>query len=185
MSLLDILFAFMKIGVLAFGGAYAAIPIVEKEVVFVNGWMTYQEFGYLLTLDELTPGPILINSATFVGMKLKGIPGAICATIGCILPAMIISLILVLIYRKYKKLSIMESIMATLKCMSIALIASTFLRIFIDALFGGGSISIGNIDLIALPLMIISYLIMRKKKTNPILIMLGCGLINLLVHLII
>ena len=85
--IISIILSFMKIGILAFGGAYAAIPLVEKEIVELRQWMTYEEFADLLALDELTPGPILINSATFVGMKVGGLSGAVAASIGCILPA--------------------------------------------------------------------------------------------------
>ena len=184
-SLFDIFISFIKIGALAFGGAYAAIPIVESEVVMIRGWMTYQEFTNLLTLDELTPGPILINSATFVGMKLGGVWGAIVATLGCIVPAVTISLILVLIYRKYKNLSIMQSIMNTLKCMAIALIASSFIKMFRTALFTDGVIAFSSIQWISIPLMVISFIILRRKKVNPILIMLACGSINLIVSFIV
>ena len=107
--LFRIILSFMKIGVLAFGGAYAAVPLIEKEIVELQKWMTYEEFADLLALDELTPGPILINSATFVGMKISGIPGVIAATIGCILPSCIISLIMFLIYRKYKNCHIWKA----------------------------------------------------------------------------
>ena len=70
-SLLEVFLAFVRIGALSFGGAYAAIPLVEQEVVVARGWMTYAEFADLVALDELTPGPILINSATFVGMRTQ------------------------------------------------------------------------------------------------------------------
>ena len=75
--LLRIFLAFLRVGAIAFGGAYAAIPLVEQEVVMNEGFMTYSEFVDLLALDEITPGPILINSATFVGMKVAGVPGAV------------------------------------------------------------------------------------------------------------
>ena len=79
--LLQIVFSFMKIAVLAFGGAYAAFPLVEREVVNIQHWMTYTEFLDLVALDEVTPGPIIVNCATFVGTKVAGVPGAIAATI--------------------------------------------------------------------------------------------------------
>ncbi len=172
-----IILSFMKIGILAFGGAYAAVPLIEKEIVELQKWMTYEEYADLLALDELTPGPILINSATFVGMKVKGIPGAIAATIGCILPSCVISLIIFLIYRKYKKLSYMESVLRTLKCMAIALISSTLIRIV------SKNISVyDDVNFVGIALMIISFLVLRKYKVNPLYIILGCGLINLLVR---
>ena len=83
--LLQIVLAFMRVSAIAFGGAYATIPLVEHEAVVVQHWMTYAEFADLIALDEITPGPILINSATFVGMRVAGIPGAIAATLGVII----------------------------------------------------------------------------------------------------
>ena len=82
--LLQVLLSFMRIGVLSFGGAYAAVPLVEREVVLTRGWLSATEFANLLAIDELTPGPILINSATFVGMRVAGVPGAVIATLDCI-----------------------------------------------------------------------------------------------------
>ncbi len=176
MLILRIILSFMKIGVLAFGGAYAAIPLVEKEIVEIQQWMTYDEFADLLALDELTPGPILINSATFVGMKAAGTVGAVAATIGCILPSCLISFVFIIIYRKYKKISFMKNFLATFKCMAIALIFSTFLRI-VSRLFNPEYII--N-DLIGCLLILISFWFLRKYKVNPLYIMLGCGLFYML-----
>ncbi len=172
--LLKIVLSFMKIAVLAFGGAYASIPLVEREVVEIQQWMSYQEFADLLALDELTPGPILINSATFVGMKVAGIPGAIAATLGCILPCCLIALVMILIYRKYRKLSMMESVVHSLKCLAIGLILSTFLNMVVRNSWDGRQVSI-----LALILMSVSFIILRRYKPNPLLVMLGCGLIML------
>ena len=181
MLILRIILSFMKIGILAFGGAYAAIPLVEKEIVEVRQWMTYDEFADLLALDELTPGPILINSATFVGMKAAGPAGAAAATIGCILPSCLISFVLIIIYRKYKNISFMKNFLTAFKCMAVALIFSTFLRI-ISRLFNPEDI---KHDLIGCLLIFISFWFLRKYKVNPLYIMLGCGLIYTLCGVII
>ena len=181
MMILRIILSFMKIGILSFGGAYASIPLVEKEIVEVQHWMTYDEFADLLALDELTPGPILINSATFVGMKTAGTAGAVAATIGCILPSCLISFILISIYRKYKNISFMRNFLAAFKCMAIALIFSTFLRI-INRLFNFKDI---KHDLIGCFLILISFWILRKYKANPLYIMLGCGLFFMICKVII
>ena len=81
-SIWEIFFSFLKIGAFAFGGAYAVIPLVEEQTVTNMGWMTFKEFSDLVAIDELTPGPIIINSSTFIGMKLAGVQGAIAATLG-------------------------------------------------------------------------------------------------------
>ena len=171
MLILRIMLSFMKIGVLSFGGAYAAIPLVEKEIVEVQQWMTYDEFADLLALDELTPGPILINSATFVGMKAAGTAGAAAATIGCILPSCLISFVLIIFYRIYKNISFMKNFLSAFKCMAIALIFTTFLRIT-GRLFSFSDIKNDLTGYVFIPA---AFWILRKYKVNPICIILGCG----------
>ena len=183
MLILRIILSFMKIGVIAFGGAYAAIPLVEREIVEVQQWMTYAEFADLLALDELTPGPILINSATFVGMKVAGVPGAIAATLGCVIPTCLIALALVLVYRKYRQISFMEGLIGALKCMAIALIFSTFLRILIGSLTGTPLI-LPDVNLLAVILIPLSLFVLTKYGISPIYVMLGCGAVNLIASLL-
>lgn len=182
--LINILLSFMKIGALAFGGAYAAIPLVEKEVVEVLGWMSVDEFANLVAIDEITPGPIIVNAASFIGMKVGGVLGAIIATIGSIIPAFIIAFILIIIYNRYNKLSWLQSVIQSLKCMAIALIFTTFLNIAINALFIDGLVSINSISIIGLLLTIAAFYLINKKKISPVLVMLGCGLINVIISLI-
>ena len=185
MLLLEIVLAFMKIGALSFGGAYASIPIVERQVVEISKWMTYAEFADLITLDELTPGPIMINSATFVGMKIAGIPGAIAATLGCITVPCVISFILIMIYRRYRKINVISDVLFTLKSMTAAMVMSTALSIIINALFPEKLLAVSNLDYLMLVMMITSLFIIRKYKPNPIYVMLGCGFLNLILRSII
>ena len=177
---LTIYLAFLKIGALAFGGAYAGMPLIEQEVVKAQQWMTYKEFTDLIAIDELTPGPIIINSATYIGMKLGGLSGAIAATLGSITPACIVSFILICIYRRYKEIPLISEMINILKCMSIALILSTVLKIFMNAVFPENGISYLSIIMILL-----SFYIIRRSKLNPIYVMLGCGALRLLVSFIV
>ncbi len=179
MNLLTIFLGFLKIGALAFGGAYAAIPIVEKEVV-QKGWITYESFGDLLAIDELTPGPIIINSATFIGMNMLGVLGGIVASLGSIVPGCIISTILILLYRKYKKLTILDNIVQALKCMAVMMIFSTLINMIWRSIFGS-ALSLATIDWLILAMAVISFIVIRKWKPNPIFVMLACGAIYLIV----
>ena len=182
-NILDIFIAFVKVGSLAFGGAYAAMPLIEQQIVNATGWMSFQEFSDLIAIDELTPGPIIINSATYIGMKLGGVPGAVAATIGCILSACIVSLILINLYRKYKQIPMISEMMNCLKSMSVAMIFSTILKIFIAAVFPQGT-SLMNINYFAIIMIALSYFILKKYSVNPIYVMLGCGTISLLMSFI-
>ena len=181
-QLIALFLGFARIGVMAFGGAYAAIPLVEREVVEINGWLTYEEYGNLLALDELTPGPILINSATFVGSRVAGVPGAIAATLGSIFPACLISFTLLMIYRKYRKLDWLQSIMYTVKCMTVGLITVTILRAVKNSILMSET-ALG-FDTLMLAMTVAAVFIMKKWKPNPLWLMLGGGAINLIAALI-
>lgn len=94
MIYLQLFFSFLQIGMFSFGGGYAAMPLIQGQVVQTHQWMTMSEFTDLITISQMTPGPIAVNSATFVGIKVAGISGAFAATIGCILPSCILVTIL-------------------------------------------------------------------------------------------
>ena len=90
MIYLQLFLSFLQIGALSFGGGYAAMPLIQAQIVTNHGWLSMSEFTDLVTIAEMTPGPIAVNSATFVGTKIGGVPGALVATAGCILPACIL-----------------------------------------------------------------------------------------------
>ena len=84
MIYLQLFISFLQVGLFSVGGGYAAMPLIQNQVVELHPWLTLQEFTDLITIAEMTPGPIAVNSATFVGIRIAGIPGAIIATLGCI-----------------------------------------------------------------------------------------------------
>ena len=90
MVYLMLFLSFLQVGMFSIGGGYAAIPLIQSQVVDVHGWLTMEEFMNLVTIAEMTPGPIAINSATFVGIRIAGLLGAVIATFGCILPSCIL-----------------------------------------------------------------------------------------------
>ena len=182
MSLLfQIVFAFMRVSVIAFGGAYAAIPLVENEAVAVQGWMTYEQFADLIALDEITPGPIIINSATFVGMRVAGIPGAIAATFGAILIPCTLVMLLYSLYDRFKGSAIMDTVMVSLKCMAIALIASTFVRLAMAAFMPEGELPSLVRGCYTIAVMSTGFYLIHKRQISPLPVMLGCGAVNLVV----
>ena len=77
MITLQLFLSFLQIGLFSFGGGYAAMPLLQEQLVARNSWLSVQEFADLVTIAEMTPGPIAVNAATFVGTKLAGLPGAI------------------------------------------------------------------------------------------------------------
>ncbi|MBR0087851.1 MAG: chromate transporter, partial [Lachnospiraceae bacterium] len=127
--ILDLFLCYLQIGLFSIGGGYAALPLIQSQVVERYGWLTLNEFSDLISIAEMTPGPMAVNSATFVGNRLAGIPGAAAATFGCILPSCFIVSFLYFLYARYKELALMKSILAALRPVVVALIASAFLSL--------------------------------------------------------
>lgn len=180
LMLLKIVLVFAKIDLISFGGGYVAIPIVQKEIVEVQHWMTNAEFSDVLAIDELTPGPVAINCATFVGQKMAGTLGGIAATFGNVLPSIIIAIILYKVYAKYHGLSSLDGILFGLKAMVLGLLGSVALTLWKNAILPGM-----QFDILAFILFLIGLFVLRKYKTDPLYVILGCGVISLIVNLII
>lgn len=184
MVYLKLFLSFFQIGLFSIGGGYAAMPLIQAQVVDKHQWITLTEFTDLITIAEMTPGPIAINSATFVGNQIAGIPGSMIATLGCIIPSFIIVLTLGYLYRKYRDLKVVRGALAGLRPAVVALIASAGMSIVALAFWGEGgfSSSISNINIVAVILFAISLTILRKWKANPIYIMVGCGIAGLIIY---
>lgn len=184
MIYLRLFLSFLQVGLFSIGGGYAAMPLIQSQVVDTYHWLTMGEFTDLITIAEMTPGPIAVNSATFVGIRIAGIPGAIIATFGCILPSCIIVSILAFIYYRYKEMSLLQSVLASLRPAVVALIAGAGLSILSMVLFGGDKINIESFDIIGCGLFIAAFVILRKFKWNPILVMVLCGASGLCLNLL-
>ena len=179
---------FFKVGLFTFGGGYAMIPLI-KEVVLSHGWMDEEHFIDMIGLSEVTPGPIAVNMATFVGNEQGGILGSVLATIGVVLPAFIIMLLISILLKKFMKNKYVQSSLKGIKSVAIALITSSAIILLSDVLFpysyANGSFTVSfNIDLIKIFVLIIAgYFLLRiifKKKISPIFVILmsaGIGLI--------
>lgn len=187
MILIQLFWSFFQIGMFSIGGGMAALPLIQNQVVNLNHWMTLTEFTDLITIAEMTPGPIAINAATFVGNRIAGIPGAIIATIGSILPSCIIVSILAWIYFKYRELAVIQGVLSGLRPTIVALIASAGLSILMLAVWGEGGFSLNPafINFTSVIIFAAALFILRKWKVKPIYIMLGSGLIGGVIYLII
>lgn len=161
---------FVKIGLLSFGGGLAVLPLIEDELVHTYGWLTMNEFVDIITLSEMTPGPIAINSATFAGNRVAGILGGLVATAGVVFPSFVIVLILAYVYFKYRNLDILQGVIEGLRPAVVALIASAGVTIFMTALFNSSNfqVSLSDLNWINLVLFILSLIGIRKLKLSPI-----------------
>jgi chromate transporter len=186
MIFLELFLVYFQIGLFAFGGGYAAMPLIQNLVVEGKGWLTMAEFADLTTIAEMTPGPIAVNSATFVGQKMAGLPGAIVCTLGCILPSLIIVLTLAYFYTKYRNLKLVKDVLGELRPAVVAMIAGAGLTILLLAFFGTSSLNeIGKeIRWIEIGLFAVSFFLLRKYKTNPIMIIFGTAVIGTVLYMI-
>lgn len=182
MIYLELFWKFVQIGLFTIGGGYAALPLIKYHIVELNSYITLKEFIDIITIAESTPGPIAINSATFVGIKVAGIFGGIVSTLGLVTPSLIIVITLGVIYSKYNKLSVVKSILNTLRPVALGLISVAAVTIIILALFGSQTVDFKSFNFITLGMFGVGLFFLRKFKLNPIWIMLGCGLIGMLIY---
>ncbi len=186
MLLLKLFFAFIQVGMFSVGGGYAAIPLIQEQIVNIYGLMSMEEFSDLITVAEMTPGPISINSATFVGMRLAGIPGVLLCSIGCIIPSFCICLTLAHFYYKYRTVSGVQVVLGSLRPAVVALIGSAGASILMLGLFQTDikNVVLGNIRLVELGIFVIALFILRKFKVSAISIILGSGVIGTLIYVL-
>lgn len=184
MIYLQLFLSFLQVGLFSVGGGYAAMPLIQSEVVAGHAWLTMNEFTDLITIAEMTPGPIAVNSATFVGIRIAGVPGALVATFGCILPSCLIVSLLAYIYYRYKNVSALQSVLSSLRPAVVALIAAAGLSILQMVAFGGNAMVFGNLNWIGITTFAAAFIVLRKLKWNPILVMSLCGACGLVLNLI-
>lgn len=190
--------SFFKIGLFSIGGGYASLPLIQKEIVELHEWLTMTEFTDIITISQMTPGPIAINTSTFVGTQIGGLLGAIVATLGCVTPSFIIVLILAYIYVKYKNLTIISDILYGLRPAVVSLIGVAGISIVMLAFFGEKKLNISKfnfdwkgirltiedltINCIAIIFFVIGFYFLRKYKTNPVYIMIGSGIAGAIIY---
>ena len=184
MVLFEIFVSFFQIGLFSIGGGYAALPIIQNIIVNNRGWLTLAEFADLIVISEMTPGPIILNSATFVGTQVAGLPGAIIATIGCITAPTIIVSIIAYFYFKYKELPIIKTVLSMLRPAVVALIASAGLSIIILTFWGENSlwVDISSTNFTTVGIYIAALAVLKKFKPNPVFVMMGCGVLGGLIY---
>lgn len=182
MIYLQLFLSFLQIGALSFGGGYAAMPLIQAQIVTEHGWLSMSEFTDLVTIAEMTPGPIAVNSATFVGTQIAGLGGAVVATLGCILPSCIIVTLLAYIYTKYRNMSLLQGTLASLRPAVVAMIAKAGVTILVSAFFISGTIDLvrENVCIRMVVFFGAALVLLRKFKMNPILVMVLCGVANMI-----
>lgn len=185
MILLELLLSFCQIGLFSIGGGYAAIPLIQQQVVETHAWLTMAEFADIVAIAEMTPGPIAVNAATFVGIQVAGLPGAVAATVGCVSPSFVIVLTLAYFYYRYRRLAMVQGVLAGLRPAVIAAIASAAVSLALLSFFGQQSVpkDSASTDYIAVVLFAAALLALRKWRINPIYVMLAAGALGVAAYL--
>ena len=185
MIYLQLFFSFLQVGLFSFGGGYAAMPLIQEQIVTKHGWLTMVEFTDLISISQMTPGPIAVNSATFVGNKIAGITGALVATAGCIFPSCIIVMSIAYIYLKNQNNQVVQEVLQSLHPAVIAMIASAGVTILITAFWGTTpKISLQNTDWSMVIIFLLSLVLLRKTRISLILVMILAGGMKLFVSMI-
>lgn len=167
--LVQLFLSFFKIGAFSFGGGYAMLPLLEKEIIVKHGWMTSAEFVNIFAISEMTPGPIAVNSATFLGYNVAGIVGALVATFAVILPSFIVITILYKSIERFKKSKYMDWIFQGIRPVVLGLI-------------GAAGISVaktGIVDIKSLLIAVSLFYGVTFKNLNPILAIVLGGLLGI------
>ena len=189
----QLMITFFQIGLFTYGGGYAALPLIKYHCVDKMQWLTMTEFNDILTISQMTPGPIGINSATFTGYTVAGLGGAFCSTIFNVLPSFVIVVILAKVYYKYRSLDWMRGIMLGLNPAVVAMIASAGLSVVFTSVFSdtgaryiirGINLIISSIDVnvLSIVLFAIGFFIIRKFRLGPVTMMIGTGFFGTVIH---
>ena len=185
MIYLELFWSFVQIGLFCVGGGYASMPLIQAQVIDVHGWLSMSEFIDIFTISQMTPGPIGINAATFVGMKVAGFLGAIVATLGFVTPSFILGIILAKLFFKYGNIGVIKGILNGLRPAVVALICSAGMSFIFLALFNTEKmpINVADIDYLGLFVLIVAFIAVRKK-VGIIKILAGSGVLGLILGLI-
>ena len=187
MIYLDLFLGFLKVGCFAFGGAYGAIPLV-RDVVMSYGWLSDETLTYMIAVSESTPGPIMVNLATYVGSNQAGFWGAVVATLAVVLPSFFIILLVTALLKSALKNKYVQAVLSGLKPCVIGIVLATGVYLIVQNCL---SVSNGmNIDIIslvitlALAIIMIAYKHVSKKKMSPIMLIILSAIIGMTVYAI-
>lgn len=170
--ILELFMAFFKIGLFSFGGGYAMLPFIQEQTIEVHGWLTTHEFLDMLGIAQITPGPISINTATFVGYRLGGLLGAITSTVAVVLPSLIIVLIISFFFHKFSKSHTIQNVFKGLRPIVLGLVASAAVDI------GRGVF----IDYKAIVIAILIFVLLTFKKMDTIVLIILAGILGILFY---
>lgn len=185
MIYLDLFIGFLKVGCFAFGGAYAAIPLI-RDVVLSYGWLTDEQLTYMIAVSESTPGPVMINLATYVGSSQGGVLGSALATVAVALPAFVIIWLVMVLLRSFLQKPYVQAVLGGVKPCVIGIILATGIYMSLSSVitFGGGVALDWKAAIIAgvVAAIVLVWRLVKKKKASPIALIVVSACLGILVY---
>lgn len=172
MILTKLFLSFLKIGAFSFGGGYAMLPLIKKEIIEVHGWLTLKEFIDILAVVEMTPGPVAINAATFLGYNVAGLIGAFVATLAVIIPSIVVILFIANFIEKFKSSPNVDAAFVGIRPVVLGLIASASLTVAKDSI----------VDIKSFLLGAILFYLTSFKNLHPILVIIIAGVVGVIIY---
>ena len=173
--IITLFLTFLRIGAFTFGGGYAMIPLIEKEVVDNKKWITDQDILDIIAIAESTPGPIAINSATFIGYRVAGFFGAFFATLGVVLPSFLIILVLSFVLKQFEALKVVKYAFMGIRAGVLALIVKALVNMYKKCPKG----------IVTYIVAVLSFAVTIFTDINLVFVIIGCGLFGLISSFII
>ena len=184
MIYLDLFLGFLRVGLFSFGGAYAAIPLI-REIVLSYGWLTDEAISYMIAVSESTPGPIMVNLATYVGSNQAGLWGALLATTAVVLPAFIIILLVMCLLKSFIRNQYVQAVMQGLKPAMVGIILATGIYLTHKSVrAAGGGIGFDGASLILMHILIAVKFFSKRmlhKKISPILLICLAAILGVII----
>ena len=185
MIYLELFLGFFKVGLLAFGGAYGAIPLI-RDVVMSYGWIDDEMLTYMIAVSESTPGPIMVNLATYIGSNQAGLLGGIIATVAVVMPSFIIILLITALLKNTLKNKYVQAILRGLKPCVIGMVLATGIYMMIGNCMGTVKDIKVNIQAIIISIILLLFMLgykhMSKKKLSPIVLIVISAMVGIVVY---
>ena len=185
MIYLDLFLGFLKVGCFAFGGAYGAIPLI-RDVVMSYGWLNDEMLTYMIAVSESTPGPIMVNLATYIGSSQAGFLGAMIATLAVVLPSFMIILLVTALLKTALKNKYVQAVLRGLKPCVIGIVLATGIYMVLSNCFGAISALKVNVQAIILTAILVAsmfgYKHFAKKKLSPIILIIVSAMVGVVVY---
>ena len=187
MIYLDLVIAFLQVGLFSFGGAYGAIPLI-RDIVLSKGWLSEEVFSYFIAVSESTPGPIMVNMATYIGSSQAGLLGALIATLGVVLPSFIIILLIVAMLSGFLNNNYVQAALRGIRPCFIGIVLAVGIYYCVTSIFPQMQFASfewrNSIIMITLGLISLGYQSIKHKEISPIILIIVSAMMGTMIYAI-